>query len=178
MSYDVIKSLHIIFMVSWFAGLFYVVRLFIYNRESQDFEEPKRSILHQQMNLMQTRLWWIITTPAMVLTVVFGVMMLWMNPMLLQMPWMHVKLSFVVALLLYHFYCQKLHFQLLKEECLWSSNGLRVWNEVATLILVAVVFIVVLKNAVNWLYGTFGFFAVAIGLMLGIKLYKKLRSKA
>jgi putative membrane protein len=104
--------------------------------------------------------------------------MLWMNPALMQMPWMHVKLSFVVALLLYHFYCQKLHFRLLKGACTWSSNGLRVWNEVATLILVAVVFLVVLKNAVNWLYGTLGFFAVAIGLMLGIKLYKKLRSKA
>ena len=176
MSFDIVKSLHIIFMVSWFAGLFYMVRLFIYNQECLLEEEPKKSILHQQLSIMQSRLWWIITTPAMVLTIVFGLWMLILNPAFLKMPWMHMKLTFVVLLLLYHFYCQKLHFDILKQKCTWTSNSLRLWNEGATLILVAVVFLVVLKNAVNWVYGTIGFFGVAILLMIGIKLYKKLRA--
>ena len=71
-NYDFIKALHLIFMVSWFAGLFYMVRLFIYFREASDKTEPEKEILQKQFILMMQRLWWIITTPAMVLTVVFG----------------------------------------------------------------------------------------------------------
>jgi putative membrane protein len=88
---------------------------------------------------------------------------------------MHLKLGFVVVLLIYHFLCQKIMNDLRKGRFNWSSNGLRVWNEVATLILVAVVFLVVMKDSLNWIKGTVGFFAVAIALMLGIKVYKLLR---
>jgi len=176
--YSVIKALHIIFMVSWFAGLFYIVRLFIYAQEAKDMEEPKKSILIEQLVIMQKKLWWIITTPAMVLTIVFGIWMLVLNPAFLKMPWMHIKLTFVGFLLVYHFYCQKIMFDIIKGTCNWKSNWLRLWNELATLFLVAIVFLVVLKNSLNWIYGTLGFFGVAFGLMVGIQLYKKVRSKA
>lgn len=175
MSFVVIKSLHIIFMVSWFAGLFYIVRLFIYHTEAQQREDAARQVLTEQFIIMEKKLWWIITTPAMILTLLFGIWMLLEVPAYLQMPWMHIKLTFVVLLLVYHFISQKILFDLKNNKFNWSSTGLRIWNEGATLVLVAVVFLVVMQDSLNWIKGTIGFFAVAIGLMIGIKMYKRLR---
>ena len=177
MTYDIIKSLHIIFVVSWFAGLFYIVRLFIYHIESTKFDAEKQKILQEQFCVMEKKLWWIITTPAMILTLFFGIWMLWLNPALLKMPWMHTKLLFVALLIVYHFICQKIMLDLNKQKFKWSSSLLRIWNEVATLFLVIIVFLVVLKNNINWIYATLGFFGLAILLMLGIKWYKKVNSK-
>lgn len=162
-------------MVSWFAGLFYIVRLYIYHTEAQSKPEPERSILSTQFIEMEKKLWWIITTPAMILTLVFGIWLIVGNPAFLKMPWMHIKLSFVVLLLVYHFVCQKILFDLKKGIFNWKSNGLRIWNEVATLALVAIVFLVEMQGSLNWIKGTVGFFAVAIGLMMGIKMYKRMR---
>lgn len=176
-TYQTIKSLHIIFVVSWFAGLFYIVRLFIYHTEAQAKTEVEKQILSTQFIEMEKKLWWIITTPAMVLTFLFGTWMIVMNPTLLEQPWMHFKLAFVGLLLVYHFVCQKIMFDLKRGLFKWKSNGLRMWNEVATLALVAIVFLVEMQGTMNWIKGTVGFFAVAIGLMIGIKIYKKLRKK-
>lgn len=171
-----LKALHVIFMVSWFAGLFYMVRLFIYFVEAGGHEEPKKGILQEQLGIMQKRLWWIITTPAMVLTVAFGTWMILDQPeYYLSQPWMHMKLGFVFLLLIYHFYCQKMMRQCHAGTIRWTSGKLRLWNEVATLFLVAIVFLVILKNSMNWIYGTLGFFGVAILLMIGIQFYKKMR---
>ena len=164
-------------MVSWFAGLFYIVRLFIYHTEAQSKPEQEKGILSKQFIIMEKKLWWIITTPAMILTVVFGVAMLILEPFYLKMPWMHIKLSFVLLLLVYHFVCQRILFQLKGNTFKWTSNGLRIWNEVATLALVAIIFLVVMQDSMNWIKGTVGFFAVAIGLMIGIKIYKRTRNK-
>jgi putative membrane protein len=173
---DILKSLHIIFMVSWFAGLFYMVRLFIYHVEAQEKETQVRTILSGQFEIMERKLWWIITTPAMVLTVVFGVWMLALNwDYYKQAPWMHIKLAFVVFLLIYHFICQKIMFQFHQNKFTWNSFRLRLWNEVATLFLVSIVFIVVLKDSFNWIKGVLGFFGVAIVLMIAIQWYKRLR---
>ena len=177
MSYTVLKALHIIFMVSWFAGLFYIVRLFIYHTEAQEKNEQEKEILGRQFKIMEKKLWWIITTPAMILTVIFGISMLFLNPALLKMDWMHLKLTFVVLLLVYHFVCQKIMRKLNNNIFVWSSNKLRLWNELATLALVTIVFLVIMKNSLNWIYGTVGFFAVAIALMVAIKIYKRYRKK-
>jgi protoporphyrinogen IX oxidase len=176
-SYNIIKSLHIIFMVSWFAGLFYIVRLFIYYVEADKKEIEEKRILQNQYKIMQKRLWHIIAWPAMVLTVFFGGWMLILKPELLDFGYMHVKLSFALLLLVYHFICHKVFSDLQKGIGGYTSGKLRIWNEVATLFLVAMVFIIELKNAVNWVYGVVGFFSVAILLMMGIQLYKKYRSK-
>ena len=93
------------------------------------------------------------------------------------MPWMHLKLAFVGLLLIYHFVCQKIMFDIGKGKFKWKSNGLRLWNELATLCLVSIVFLVVMKDELNWIKGTIGFFAVAVALMIGIKIYKRIRSK-
>lgn len=176
MDFSTVKALHIIFVVSWFAGLFYIVRLFIYHTEAQEREETARKVLSDQFIVMEKKLWWIITTPAMVLTVLFGTWMIVLNwEYYLSAGWMHLKLGFVALLLVYHFICQKLLLEMKKGKFRWKSGVLRIWNEVATLALVAIVFIVVMKNQLNWIWGTVGFFAVAIFLMLLIKLYKRLR---
>jgi putative membrane protein len=126
---------------------------------------------------MQKRLWYIIAWPAMVLTVVFGSWMLLLKPELLDFGYMHIKLSFAGLLLIYHFICHKVFSNLQKGIGRYTSGKLRIWNEVATLFLVAIVFVIELKDSVNWVYGVVGFFSVAVLLMLGIKMYKKYRSK-
>ncbi|NVK66909.1 MAG: CopD family protein [Flavobacteriales bacterium] len=179
MDFSTIKALHIIFVVSWFAGLFYIVRLFVYHTEAQDKEETEKRILSKQFELMESRLWWIITTPAMVLAIVFGTWMVVLNwEYYLYAPWMQLKLAFIGVLLIYHFTCQKILFDFKKGKFNWKSNGLRLWNELATLCLVAIVFLVVLKDGLNWIKGTVGFFGVAIGLMILIKIYKRIRSRS
>ena len=175
MSYTVLKALHVIFMVSWFAGLFYIVRLYIYHTEAQQKDEVEKNILSKQFIIMERKLWWIITTPAMILTVLFGTILIIEEPSWLKQDWMLLKLGFVVLLLVYHFICQKTMQQLAENRSKWSSNQLRLWNELATLLLVIIVFLVVMKNSLNWIYATVGFIAVAIALMLAVKIYKRLR---
>jgi putative membrane protein len=178
MTFDVIKALHIIFVVSWFAGLFYMVRLFIYDAEANTKSEPEKTILQKQFQLMQSRLWWIITTPAMILSVIFGTWMILLNSTYyLASPWMHLKLGFVLLLLIYHFLCQRIMKKFVSGVYNWTGNQLRLWNELATLFLVIIVFIVVMKSTMNWIYGTIGFFATGIALMIGIKAYKSFRQK-
>ena len=177
MDYQAIKALHIIFVVSWFAGLFYMVRLFIYHVETQTKPVNEAKILTDQFKIMQYKLWWIITTPAMALTVIFGVWMFFINPYLLQQPWMHIKLTFIVLLLVYHFICQRTMNQLKRDVIKWSSTQLRLWNELATLFLVAIVFLVEMQSTLSWIGGIFGFFSVGITLMIAVKLYKNYRNK-
>ena len=177
MDFLYVKSLHIIFVVTWFAGLFYIVRLFIYHAEAEKKEEPAKEILQTQYKLMEKRLWYIITWPSAVLASIFAFWMLIENPVYLEMPWMHVKLSFVLALYFYHGKCHSMYKQLQRDEVKYSSLKLRIWNEVATIILFAVVFLVVLKNAINWIWGVVGIILVSMLLMMSVRLYKKIRAK-
>lgn len=175
--FDAVKSLHIIFVVSWFAGLFYMVRLFIYHVEAQQKQTEEKRILSDQFNIMERKLWYIITTPAMILTVLFGIWMLAIRPFLLDEIWMQLKLSFVGLLLIYHFICQRIFNQFSENKFNWKSTQLRLWNELATLFLVSIVFLVVLKSSLNWITGTISFFLVGILLMLAVQLYKRLRKQ-
>ena len=175
--YLYIKSLHLIFVVTWFAGLFYIPRLFIYHIEAWQKPSPDKEILSEQLKLMTKRLWYIITWPSAVLCVLTAIWLLILMPEWLQQPWMHVKLVFVVLLLGYHFKCHQIFKQLQRDEVKYTSKFMRIWNEVATIILFAVVFLVILKSAFNWIYGIVGMFALMILLMLGIRWYKKVRDR-
>lgn len=175
--YYYVLSVHIIFMVSWMAGLFYSVRLFIYHTEANDRPELERNILQKEYKKMEHKLWHIITTPAMTLTVLAGIAMLSIRPTLLQSPWMQVKLGFVVLLLTYHFICQRIMSQLKLGTSNMNSFQLRLWNEVATVLLVAIVFTVILKNAVDWIYGLMGLIIFAAVIMAAVKWYKHYRKK-
>jgi putative membrane protein len=177
MAYLYLKSIHIIFVVSWMAGLFYIVRLFIYHVEAKESPESERLILQAQFELMQHKLWYIITTPAMALSVLAGIGMIWLNPGLLNMCWMLVKLAFVLGLLLYHFMCQNIMNKLKSGVFTWTSTQLRLWNELATIFLVAIVFTVILKSAVDWIYGLTGLILFSAVIMSAVKIYKYYRLK-
>ena len=178
--YNYLKSLHLIFVITWFAGLFYIVRLFVYQIEANDKPSPEKEILQNQYKIMTYRLWYIITWPSAILTGIFAFWMLFFTDIgkaWLLMPWMHVKLGFVFILYLYHIKCHQMYLQLQNNEVKHSSNFMRLWNEGATIILFAVVFLVILKNAVNWIYGVLGIFIFSITIMLGFKMYKRIRER-
>ena len=177
MDYLYVKALHLIFVITWFAGLFYMVRLFIYHTEADKKIPPAKEILQTQYKLMEKRLWYIITWPSAVLASFFAFWLLYKNPSFFQQPWMHVKLSFVFALYFYHVGCHKIFKQLQRNEIKYSSFKLRIWNEVATILLFAIVFLVVLQSAINWIWGVVGIILFGILMMLGIKLYKSIRAK-
>lgn len=175
--YYYILSLHIIFIVTWFAGMFYMVRLFIYNREAQDMENPQKDILQKQYNLMIRRLWFGITWPSAILTLIFGPWMFLMYVKGAVPSWLIVKLIFVVGLYFYHFSLQKIYRQQKKGIFKYSSTQLRIWNEVATLFLFAIVFLAVLKSSLNMLKGLAALVLLALILMTAIKIYKRSREK-
>jgi len=175
--YLYIKSVHIIFVVCWMAALFYIVRLFIYHTEAQTKPEPARTILSEQFNIMERKLWYIIGVPSMLITIIAGGLMLYIRTDLLQEGWMHIKLTFVGALIVYHHICQSKIMQMQKGIYKWTSTQLRLWNELATLFLFAIVFLVVLKSSLNWIFGVLGIVALSVVLMCAVKIYKHLREK-
>ena len=175
MTYGIVKALHIIAFTCWFAGLFYVVRLFIYNTEAR--EKPDNELLIAQLSLMQTRLWRGITNPAMVLTLVFG---LWLAHLYAQLyggmsTWLIVKLILVGLLVGYHHVLGRIHRKILEGTSSWSSKSLRILNEGATLFLVAIDFVAVLKNGLTLkLAGSI--LGVFLRLLVGgFLLYQKVR---
>jgi len=177
MLYHYVLAIHIIFVVCWFAGLFYIVRLFIYHTEAQDKPDIEKKILSDQFVIMERRLWNIITVPSMILTVAAGITMLCLVPGWLHQTWMHIKLTFVVLLLIYHFMCQNKIKQMRNGLFIWSSTRLRIWNEIATIFLFAIVFLAVIKDGLSWIYGTVGIIIFSMIIMSAVKIYKYFRVK-
>lgn len=175
--YFYLKAIHIIFVVSWMAGLFYVVRLFIYHTEAQDKIEVEKKVLSDQFEIIEKKLFNIITTPAMILTLLAGVAMVYINPNLLSQSWLQVKLGFVLSLIVYHFICQNMMLQMRKGVYKFTSTQLRIWNEVATILLFAIVFLAVLKNALSWIFGVIGLLVFSLIIMSAVKIYKYYRLK-
>lgn len=171
-----VRALHIIFVVTWFAGLFYMPRLFVYASEANDEKGEKRTILLEQYAIMQKRLWYGITWPSAILTLGFGLWMLdtigWFIP-----NWLWVKLGFLVGLYAYHFSLHYIFKLQQRGDFRYSGNQMRVWNEVATVFLIAIVFLVELRNALDMMWGIVGLFAFIAVLMIAIKVYKRIRTK-
>jgi len=171
--YFYIKALHIIFVITWFAGLFYIVRLFIYSAEANLKPEPDRFILFKQLALMQNRLWYIITWPSAILTMIFGG---WLWYLYGSLPtWLLVKLCFVLGLFIYHLSLDVIFKQQAKGIFKYSGQQLRIWNEVATLFLVIIVMVAVVKQMLSAVWAVAGMVAFAIVLMIAIKFYKQYR---
>lgn len=180
--YAYLKALHIIFVVTWFAGMFYIVRLFIYNAEANGKAEPEKSILQKQFAIMIKRLWLGITWPSAILTLVFGPLVMfnggWTKTLGSESGrWLLVKLFFVVLLYVYHFTLHALYRQQLAGAFHYSSQKLRVWNEVATIFLVPIVMLATVKSSMSWLWGLIGLVGFIIVLMSAIKIYKALRTR-
>lgn len=179
--YLYIKAIHIIFIVTWFAGLFYMPRLFIYNVEANQKHETSRKVLQEQFGIMMKRLWYVITWPSAVLTLVFGFWVLFESgySKLVFEPagrWMLIKLIFVLFLYLYHFSLHRIYKQQIRGVFNYSSQQLRIWNEVATIFLVAITMLVVVKQNMSFVWGVGGLVLFVVLLMSGIKIYKLLRN--
>lgn len=175
MAYSWFKAFHIIGIVVWFAGLFYLVRLFIYHVEANQEPEPARTILKNQYQIMEKRLYSIITTPGMLLTVAMAIGLLTTEPEVLKQTWLHVKLGFVVLLLGYHHYCKRLMKQLAVDECRWSSKQLRALNEAPSLMLVVIVLLAVFKDSLPTDITVWVIVAMIIAMVATIQLYAKKR---
>ncbi|MBJ6367533.1 CopD family protein [Snuella sedimenti] len=175
--YYYIKAFHLIFVITWFAGLFYIPRLFVYQIEAFHKPSPDKEILGKQLKLMAKRLWYIITWPSAILATLFAVWLLILQPYFLEQAWMQVKLGFVLLLLIYHLKTHQYFKQLQAGVVKKSSSFMRIWNEGATFILFAVVFLVILKSAINWIYGIVGILVLGVLIVLGFKIYKNIRAK-
>src|SRR5687767_10843963 len=142
--YDYIKALHIIFVVTWFAGMFYMPRLFIYNTEASEKSEEIKTALREQFSVMMKRLWYGITWPSAILTLIFGSTVLvngnWHTTLLQPAgQWLLIKIIFVLFLYMYHISLHIIFKQEMKGVFKYSSQQLRIWNEVATIFLIAIV---------------------------------------
>jgi putative membrane protein len=173
--YLYVKALHIIFIVTWFSGMFYIVRLFIYMAEANEKQEPERTILQQQLGIMSRRLWYGITWPSAVLTLIFGPWMWYLYGHLDN--WLAIKLGFVVGLYAYHWSLHLIFKQQAAGVFRYSSNKLRIWNEVATIFLVSIVMLAVVRQALSLVWGVGGLVLFVILLMSAIKIYKAARGK-
>lgn len=182
MSYLYLKAIHVIFIVTWFAGLFYMPRFFIYNTEANAKDETSRNVLQQQFGIMMKRLWYGITWPSAILTLIFGTWVLIESGIarIVFLPegrWMLIKLIFVLLLYVYHLSLHKILTQQLAGIFNYSSQQLRIWNEVATFFLVAIVMLVIVRKNLSAIWGITGLLLFAIVLMSAIKIYKLLRKK-
>ena len=171
--YQYVKALHIIFIVTWFSGMFYMVRLFIYNTEAGEKPELEKNVLRGQFSIMIKRLWFGITWPSAMLTLIFGSWMLYLYG---HIPvWLWIKISFVILLYLYHLSLQRIYKQQMNGVFNYSSTALRFWNELATIFLIAIVMLVVVKQAMSLWWGLGGLIVFAMLLMSAVKVYKRFR---
>lgn len=175
LDYLYVKALHIIFVVTWFSGMFYIVRLFIYHAEANEKPEPDRTILLEQFGIMSKRLWYGITWPSAILTLIFGPYIWYLYGQ--TDKWLQVKLGFVVGLYIYHYTLHVIYKQQAAGVFKYSSGKLRVWNEVATIFLIAIVMLVVVKSSMSLLWGLGGLVIFVIVLMSAIKIYKAIRER-
>ena len=178
-NYLIYKAIHVIFVVSYFAGLFYIVRLMIYHTETQNMEDPKKSILQDQYTFMEKKLWNVITAPALIILITMGLNMLYKNQGLLQMPWMKSKLGMVSVLLLYHLWCWRTLKQVQNKVFKYTSVQLRMMNELATILLFVIVFAVIQKTDFgrDWYWSIVSFFGSGTILMIIVRLINRNNKK-
>ena len=140
MSYDVIKALHLISVMSWMAGLLYLPRLFVYHAET-----TVGSVRAETFKVMERRLLKVIMNPAMIASFAFGIWMIVLAPGLLYEPWMHVKILCVLLMAGCHGVFSKMRRRLEIDEPPRSPRAYRIWNEVPTVLMVIIVLMAVVK---------------------------------
>ena len=133
------KALHIITMTTWFSGLFYLPRLFVYHAMSND------TISQERFKIMEKKLYYFITWPSAILTTFFGLLLLHHMPFLMKSFWLHAKLSLVAALWLYHLSCGYFLKRFKNNQIKLSHIAFRWFNEIPVVFLIAIVFLVVLQ---------------------------------
>ena len=171
-----LKAIHFIGFVAWFAGLFYLPRLFVYHVEA--LGNPDQSQIANQLGKMEMRLYRIIMNPAMVLTLAAGIALLIIEPAYLKMGWMHVKLTLLVFLIGYHHVCLSYIKKLDKGTKPMSSERLRLFNEIPTLLLVSIILLAVFKDTLSMGTLLLILAALIVVLIIGTLVYKKVRERA
>lgn len=182
MEYNYLKAVHIVFVVTWFAGLFYIPRLFIYHTEANEKDPAVREALQSQFSIMMKRLWFGITWPSALLTLAMGLWVLfnggWGAALLKgNANWLLIKLIFVVLLYLYHFSLHYIYTKIQSGRFLFTSDQLRMWNEVATVFLIAIVMLATVKESFSFVWGLVGLVALILVLLVSIRIYKMLRKR-
>ncbi|MGE5656641.1 MAG: protoporphyrinogen oxidase HemJ [Actinomycetota bacterium] len=177
MAYFWFRAFHLIGIVVWFAGLFYLVRLYVYHAEANEQPEPAQTILKQQYQIMEKRLYHLITTPGMVLTVAMAIALLFTEPEVLKDTWLQIKLTFVAVLIGYHFYCGRLLKQLATNQCNWTGQQFRALNEGPTVLLVAIVLLAVFKNNLPFDAAFWSILGLIVAMAVTIQLYAKKRKQ-
>lgn len=157
-------------------------RLFIYNTEAQDKEPIIKEALRAQFAIMMKRLWFGITWPSAILTLIFGPWVMiagrWHTTLFEEGGrWLLIKLFFVVGLYVYFFFIHGIFRQQVAGKFNYTSQQLRVWNEVATIFLIAIVMLASVKQSMSFVWGLIGLVLFIILLMSAIKIYKILRQK-
>lgn len=175
MAYLWFKAFHIVGIVAWFAGLFYLPRLFVYHAEANEQPEPARSILQTQYQVMEKRLYRLIMTPALVLTLTMAIAMVISAPDLLKQRWLHIKIAFVVALLIYDHVCLRLMKQMAQGEFRLTGQQFRWFNEVPTVFFVAIVMLAVFKNDFPTSAAAWAIVAMVVAMAAIIQLYARKR---
>lgn len=177
MTFLYLKAAHIIFIVTWFAGLFYIPRLFVYIIEANDKDEHERTVLQRQLLLMTSRLWYGITWPSAIITLIMGISLLIIQPAFLEYPYMKIKIGLVVLLYAYHFSLHSILRQLKKGVFRYTSQQMRIWNEAATILLISIVFLIVVKTALSMVWGLAGLIVITAAILAGISWYRKKRKE-
>jgi putative membrane protein len=157
-------------------------RLFIYNTEAGEKGEAQSRVLRDQFKIMMTRLWYGITVPSAILTLILGPLVMFNSPWrdVLFQPegrWLLIKLIFVVFLYLYFHSLHRIYKQQVNGVFKYTSQQLRIWNEIATIFLVAIVMLAVVKDSMSLVWGLAGLIGFIIVLMSAIRIYKMLRTK-
>ena len=171
------KALHIIGVIVWFSGLFYLVRLFIYHEESRSMEDELKIAFNNQYTLMEKRLANIITTPGMILALSMAICMVIMQPTWLSEKWLQIKISFVLGLVIYHYFCYKIMNSLQNGTSTISAKNLRLLNELPTLLLFIIVLLVIFKNNFPTSIATWSVVGLIIFMLASIQLYAKIRKR-
>lgn len=178
MGFALAKAIHVIGFISWFSGLFAIVRLYVYHAEAGERPEEEAKILRGQIELMQARMWKIITMPAMIVTLVAGFSTIHFAYGFAKMPgWLHLKLGLLLGLVIYHHVCGRIRKQQAAGTSTWTGGQLRMFNEGATMFMAAIVFLAVFKTSMSAVWGTVGMMGLGIALMLGIRLYRRILAK-
>lgn len=181
MTYLYLKAVHIIFVVTWFAGLFYMPRLFIYNVEANAKPPEAKAALQGQFAIMMKRLWYGITWPSAIITLIMGLWVLIYNKWYLLLfqkagLWLLLKLILVVFLYAYHYSLQIILNQQLKGIFKYSSDQLRMYNELATIFLITIVILAEVQNGMSLVWGIAGTVGLIAILLIAIKIYKRIRN--
>ncbi len=175
MAYYWFKAFHIVGITAWFAGMFYLPRLFVYHAEAAEQPEPAQSILKAQYQIMEKRLYSIIMTPALVLTVAMGGCLISTEPQILSDRWIQVKLFCVAILVAYHFFCSRIMKRFAADDCEMTGQQFRWFNEFPTVFFVIVVMLAVFKNSFPTSAASWSIFAMIVAMAAIIQLYARKR---